>query len=161
MTFWVAKVLDELKWRNEGKYNVDKIEQMLDTFRHPPMWWELPPEEWDWVAVVEITTTEPEVDLKHPADCECEECKWSKSEEKLDGESEVLDENLDEESKEESWEAETPELPTASEDDGKLEPPTPAEQDRMDEVLKAIKTFFPNENTEDVLVRMVTKLIDL
>ena len=35
------------------------------------------------------------------------------------------------------------------------------EQDRMDEVLKAIKTFFPNENTEDVLVRMVTKLIDL
>ena len=37
---------------------------------------------------------------------------------------------------------------------------TPAEQDKMDEILKAIKTFFPDENTEDVLVRIVSKLID-
>ncbi len=154
MTFWVAKVLDELKGRNEWKYNVDKIEQMLDTFRHPPMWWELPPEE-DWVAVVEITTTEPveeEVLESKPEEWESEE---KNTEEEINSEDDTSD-NL-----EEDWEAEAPELPAASEDEGKLEPPTPAEQDRMDEVLKAIKTFFPNENTEDVLVRMVTKLIDL
>jgi hypothetical protein len=30
----------------------------------------------------------------------------------------------------------------------------------MQEILNAIKTFFPNENTEDVLVRLVQKLID-
>ena len=41
-----------------------------------------------------------------------------------------------------------------------MEDITPAEQDKMDEILKAIKTFFPNENTEDVLVRIVSKLID-
>jgi hypothetical protein len=41
-----------------------------------------------------------------------------------------------------------------------IEDITPAEQDKMDEILKAIKTFFPNENTEDVLVRIVSKLID-
>lgn len=153
MTFWVAKVLDELKGRNEWKYNVDKIEQMLDTFRHPPMWGELPPEE-DWVAVVEITTepVEEEVLESKPEEWESEE---KNTEEEINSEDDTSD-NL-----EESWEAEAPELPASSEDEGKLEPPTPAEQDRMDEVLKAIKTFFPNENTEDVLVRMVTKLIDL
>ena len=41
-----------------------------------------------------------------------------------------------------------------------MEDITPAEQDKMDEILKAIKTFFPNESTEDVLVRIVSKLID-
>ena len=43
---------------------------------------------------------------------------------------------------------------------GTLEDTTPAEEDRMQEIFKAIKTFFPNENTEDVLVRLVQKLID-
>ena len=148
MTFWVAKVLDELKCKNAGKYDVDKIEQMLDTFRHPPMWWELPPE--DWVAVVEIST-EPveEVEVEEAPNDE------EKKDEAENGEEIVTEDDTT------SWEAEEPELPEASGEDGKLEPPTPAEQDRMDEVLKAIKTFFPNENTEDVLVRMVTKLIDL
>jgi hypothetical protein len=41
-----------------------------------------------------------------------------------------------------------------------LDNPTPEEEDRMNKILDAIKTFFPNENTEDVLVRIVSKLID-
>lgn len=153
MTFWVAKVLDELKGKNAGKYDVDKIEQMLDTFRHPPMWGELPPEG-DWVAVVEISAepVEEEVLEEKPEE-------WKSEEKNIEEEINSEDDTSD--NWEEDWEAAASELPTASEDDGKLEPPTPAEQDRMDEVLKAIKTFFPNENTEDVLVRMVTKLIDL
>ena len=118
------------------------------------MWGELPPEE-DWVAVVEITTTEPveeEVLEEKPEE-------WKSEEENIEEEINSEDDTSD--NWEEDWEAAAPELPASEWDDGKLEPPTPAEQDRMDEVLKAIKTFFPNENTEDVLVRMVTKLIDL
>ena len=78
-----------------------------------------------------------------------------------------------EEEKPESWEAEQPKLPEEAEwetpEEPKAEEPkeaealedaTPAEEDRMQEILDAIKTFFPNENTEDVLVRLVQKLID-
>ena len=63
-------------------------------------------------------------------------------------------------------EEESEDLPTPAEEAApeetpqELEAPSEEEKSRMDEILNAIKTFFPNENTEDVLVRVVSKLID-
>lgn len=139
MAYWIDKVIDELRWKSCGKYDVDNIMWMIDHMKHPPM----PP--MPDAEVVEIEVEEiPDEESKgfwKPEEAELPTSNTS---------SDKDEENSNECKKEE---------PCNSSSEESLEAPTPAEQDRMDEVLKAIKTIYPNENTEDVLVRMVSKLI--
>lgn len=157
MSYGIDKVIDEIKSRCGSKFNVDGIQDMISWMKHPA------PDE--GVAVVEISAEPIEEEHKGEAEapelpgweesencpkcgknpCECEEDKPAVEEEKTEDEKN--------EDATEGMEAITDTKET-------MEDITPAEQDKMDEILKAIKTFFPNENTEDVLVRIVSKLID-
>lgn len=148
---WLDKLIEELKWKFWDKYDIDWMQSQIKKMHEAPM----PPMPEDGVAVVEIEAVpveEVEVEWcpEHWPECDGKEC----------------------EDKPESWEAEEPKLPEEAEwetyeqeteepkETETLEDATPAEEDRMQEILNAIKTFFPNENTEDVLVRIVQKLID-
>ena len=162
MSYWIDKVIDEIKSRCWSKFNVDGIQWMIEWMKHPPM-----PEE--GVAVVEI---EAEPIEEHKGEAEepklpgsdgwenCPECGKNpcicEKEEKND---EAPFEDSSEE-KDEQDKASAEGMSAISETKETMEDITPAEQDKMDEILKAIKTFFPDENTEDVLVRIVSKLID-
>lgn len=155
MWYAIDKVIDEIRSRCWNKFDVDWIQWMINWMKHPPM-----PEE--GVAVVEIEAAPIEEEHKGEAEepqlpgweencpkcgkspCECE------AEEKTEGTEE----------KEESNEASAEGMEAITDTKESMDDVTPAEQDKMDEILKAIKTFFPDENTEDVLVRIVSKLID-
>ena len=146
---WLDKLISELKWKCWSKFDIDGIQNQIKKMHEAPE---------EGVAVVEVEgvpVEEVEVSEENCPKCGQTPC-------------------VCEEEKPESWEAEEPKLPDevegwteevevkeeCSPEECKLEETTPAEEDRMQEILKAIKTFFPNENTEDVLVRLVQKLID-
>ena len=151
--YGIDQVIDEIKSRCWSKFDVDWIQWMIKWMKHPPM-----PEE--GVAVVEIEA-EP-VEVEHIGEAEApelpEKCENDsvESTEKCENDDEKSTEKCDEECQE--GKAEGMEAVTKTKET--MEDITPAEQDKMDEILKAIKTFFPDENTEDVLVRIVSKLID-
>ena len=159
--YGIDKVIDEIKNRCGNKFNVDWIQDMISWMKHPT------PEE--GVAVVEISAEPIEEEHKGEAEapelpgwesencpkcgknpCECE------NEEKND--EAPFEDTSEERDEQDKASAEWMEVITNTKET--MEDITPAEQDKMDEILKAIKTFFPNENTEDVLVRIVSKLID-
>ena len=130
---------------------------MINWMKHPV------PEE--GVAVVEISA-EP-MEEGHKGEAEAPELPgWEESEncpecgknpcECEDKKPEVEEEKTEDEKNEDATEG----MEAINETKETMEDITPAEQDKMDEILKAIKTFFPDENTEDVLVRIVSKLID-
>lgn len=146
MGFWVEKVIDELRWKSSWKYDIDNIMGMIDKMKHP----ECPME-----AIPEADVVEIEVVEEAPE--ESEEF-WKPEDAKLPETSEDTSSDKEEE-KSESDEEPAAEEECSTESEWCLESPTPVEQDRMDEILKAIKTIYPNEKTEDVLVRMVSKLI--
>jgi len=151
MSRWLDKLISELKWRSW--YDYAWIQDKIAAMHKPPM-----PEPEEGIAVVEIEAV-PEWECpacwkEHEWPCE-EPKSWEAEEPKLP--EEVDNEPANDEAPFED----TTEEKEALEWEDKLEEPTPAEEDRMQEILKAIKTFFPNENTEDVLVRLVQKLIDL
>ena len=165
MSRWLDKLISELKWRSW--YDYAWIQDKIAAIHKPPM-----PEPEEGVAVVEVEAVP--VEEVEVSEENCPECGQTPC--------------VCEEEKPESWEAEDtksewfsdwnsggveePKLPEETEakeecsaeecspEECKLEETTPAEEDRMQEILNAIKTFFPNENTEDVLVRLVQKLID-
>jgi len=156
MSYWIDKVIDEIKSRCWSKFNVDWIQDMISWMKHPHM-----PEE--GVAVVEISA-EP-ISEEHKGEAEAPELPgWEENCPKCGKspcECEVEDKPEETENeKEESDEASAEGMEAITDTKETMEDITPAEQDKMDEILKAIKTFFPNENTEDVLVRIVSKLID-
>lgn len=151
MSYWIDKVIDEIKGRCGSKFNVDWIQSMIQWMKHPPM-----PEE--GVAVVEIEA-EPIVE-EHKGEAEEPQLPEGETKEvcpKCNQDPCVCEESSEEET---PAEEETKEEEAVEETGDKLEETTPEEEDRMNKILDAIKTFFPNENTEDVLVRIVSKLID-
>lgn len=143
---WLDKLISELKWKCWSKFDIDGIQNQIKKMHEAPMS--------DGVAVVEVEAVP--VEEVEVSEENCPKCGQTPC--------------VCEEEKPESWEAEEPKLPDETEDveaevveekpEWTLDEATPAEEDRMQEILKAIKTFFPNENTEDVLVRLVQKLID-
>ena len=131
--YWIDKVIDEIKWRCGSKFDIDGIEKMVSGMKKPAD---------EWVAVVEISAEPVEIE---PV-------------------SEEVEDNLEPQ----NGEAEKPELPTSEEEcpecgeepcvcedktdtvedadksdieteEASMEDVTPAEQDRMDEILKAIE----------------------
>ena len=151
MSYWIDKVIDEIKSRCWSKFNVDGIQWMIEWMKHPPM-----PEE--GVAVVEIEA-EPVKDgeAEAPELPTSDESSFEDTSEEKDAQEEKPEEK---ECDEECQESKAEWMEAVTDTKETMEDITPAEQDKMDEILKAIKTFFPNENTEDVLVRIVSKLID-
>lgn len=139
--YWIDKVIEELKGRAWDKLNIDWIEDMLKAHKASTP---------DTVEVVEIEAepiTEEEDGEAKPAELPTEE-----------GE---LCPNCGKDPCECGDDLPTPSEEAAPEEEAQeLEAPSEEEKSRMDEILNAIKTFFPNENTEDVLVRVVSKLID-
>lgn len=146
--YGIDKVIDEIKNRCWAKFDIDGVQNMIKSMKAPM------PEE--GMAVVEISA-EP-VEEEHKGEAEAPELPGWEEEKcpECDEAPCVCDDKK--EDKEEDIEEWTDDMAAIS--DAKSEEVTPAEQDRMDEIIKAIKTFFPNENTEDVLVRIVSKLID-
>ena len=146
MSKGLDKLITELKGKFGSKYDIDWMQSQIKKMHEAPM----PPMPEDGVAVVEVEAVPVEETTEVEATEACPEC-WQTP-------------CVCEEEKPESWEAEEPKLPEESWEQAEweqtLEDATPAEEDKMQEILKAIKTFFPNENTEDVLVRLVQKLID-
>ena len=148
MSYWIDKVIDEIKSRCWSKFNVDGIQWMIEWMKHPA------PEE--GVAVVEISA-EP-IEEAHKGEAEAPELPTSDTpEEKPE---ETSEEKPEEKCDEECQESKAEWMEAVTDTKETMEDITPAEQDKMEEILKAIKTFFPDENTEDVLVRIVSKLID-
>ena len=160
--YGIDKVIDEIKNRCWSKFNVDGIQDMISWMKHPA------PEE--GVAVVEISAEPIEEEHKGEAEepklpggegwdncpeCGKNPCICEKEEKNDEAPFEDTSEERDEQDK-----ASAEGMSAISETKETTEDITPAEQDKMDEILKAIKTFFPDENTEDVLVRIVSKLID-
>jgi len=160
--YGIDKVIDEIKNRCWSKFNVDWIQDMISWMKHPM------PEE--GVAVVEISA-EP-IEEEHKGEAEAPELPWSEGWEncpecgknpcECDKEAKNDEAPFEDttEEKDEQDKASAEGMSAISETKETMEDITPAEQDKMDEILKAIKTFFPDENTEDVLVRIVSKLID-
>lgn len=146
--YGIDKVIDEIKSRCWSKFDIDWIQWMIDWMKHPTM-----PEE--GVAVVEIQA-EP---IEESWEAEAPELpEWWEEECPKCGKSPC--ECPEEKSEDEENKDATEWMAAISETKETMDDITPAEQDKMDEILKAIKTFFPDENTEDVLVRIVSKLID-
>lgn len=140
---WLDKLISELKWKCWSKFDIDGIQNQIKKMHEAPE---------EGVAVVEVEAVpveEVEVSEENCPECGQNPCVCN-------------------EEKPENWEAEEPKLPEEAKWETSEEPKeaealedaTPAEEDRMQEILNAIKTFFPDENTEDVLVRLVQKLID-
>lgn len=152
---WLDKLISELKWKFWDKYDIDWMQSQIKKMHEAPM----PPMPEDGVAVVEveaIPVEEVEVSEENCPECGQTPCVCEKEK----SESwEAEEPKLPDEVKEEAWEDTNSETVSDWESEA-LEEATPAEEDRMQEILNAIKTFFPNENTEDVLVRLVQKLID-
>ena len=153
--YWIDKVIEELKGRSWSKFNIDWIEDMLKAYKNKP------PMSEEGMTVVEIEA-EP---IKEDGEAEAPELPTASEEEVCpecgiahEGACEKPEES--EEEKEESDKASAEWMEAISDTKETMEDITPAEQDKMDEILKAIKTFFPDENTEDVLVRIVSRLID-
>lgn len=148
--YGIDKVIDEIKNRCWSKFDVDGIQGMISWMKHSPM-----P---DGVAVVEVEA-EP---IKEDWEAEKPELPTSDTptEKTEDKPEETSEEKPEEKCDEECQEDKAEWMKAVSETKETMEDVTPAEQDKMDEILKAIKTFFPEENTEDVLVRIVSKLID-
>jgi len=148
--YGIDKVIDEIKNRCWSKFDVDGIQGMISWMKHSPM-----P---DGVAVVEVEA-EP---IKEDWEAEAPELPTSDKPEETSEEKpeETSEEKPEEKCDEECQEDKAEWMKAVSETKETMEDVTPAEQDKMDEILKAIKTFFPEENTEDVLVRIVSKLID-
>ena len=153
MSYWIDKVINEIKWRCGSKFNVDWIQSMIQGMKHPPM----PPMPEEGVAVVEIEAEPVEVET-----IEEEPKKGEAEEPKLPEEGAACPKCGKDpcECEETPAEVETEEEEAVEATGDKLEEATPEEEDRMSKILDAIKTFFPNEDTEDVLVRIVSKLID-
>ena len=159
--YWIDKVIDEIKWRCGNKYNIDGIQWMINSLKHPCV-----PAPDEGVAVVEIETEPVEAVEEHKGEAEepklpesegweaCPEC-WE-----VHDASAKCGESDSKESEKCEEESETSGMEAVTETKEDLDNPTPEEEDRMNKILDAIKTFFPNENTEDVLVRIVSKLID-
>lgn len=150
--YGIDKVIDEIRNRCWSKFDIDGIQWMINWMKHPAI-----PEE--GVAVVEISAEPAEEEKKGEAEApelpswegeNCPEC-WQNP---------CVCEKWEEESEDEWQEDKADWMEAVTETKETMDEVTPAEQDKMDEILKAIKTFFPNENTEDVLVRIVSKLID-
>lgn len=150
MSYWIDRVIDEIKGRCGSKFNIDWIQNMIQGMKHPPM-----PEE--GVAVVEIEAEPVEVET-----IEEEPKKGEAEEPKLPEEGAACPKCGKDpcECEETPAEVEAEEEEAVEATGDKLEEATPEEEDRMGKILDAIKTFFPNEDTEDVLVRIVSKLID-
>ena len=160
---WLDKLISELKWKCWSKFDIDGIQNQIKKMHEAPE---------EGVAVVEVEAVpvdEVEVSEENCPECGqtpcvCEEEKpesWEAEQPKLPEEAEVKEECDTEECSPEECKLEDTNSVTVSDwESVTLEDATPAEEDRMQEILKAIKTFFPNENTEDVLVRLVQKLID-
>ena len=146
--YGIDKVIDEIKSRCWSKFNVDGIQNMISWMKHPA------PEE--GVAVVEISA-EP-IEEEHKGEAEAPELPTSDTPE--ENPEETSEEKPEEKCDEECQEGKAEWMEAVTDTKETMEDITPAEQDKMDEILKAIKTFFPDENTEDVLVRIVSKLID-
>lgn len=151
--YWIDKVIDEIKWRCGSKYNIDGIQWMINSLKHPSV-----PAPDEGVAVVEIETEPVEVTEEHKG--EAEEPKLPDEGKEVCPKCNQEPCVCEEDSEETPAEVETKEEEAVEETGDKLEETTPEEEDRMNKILDAIKTFFPNENTEDVLVRIVSKLID-
>ncbi len=148
---WLDKVIDEIKSRCWSKYDVDGIQGMLHSMKHPVM-----PDE---VEVVEIEAI-PEWEVKElcpkcgkdPCECEdkigeAEKPELPTSEEPENDEAPFEDtteekEALEEETEEPAWD-------------------TPAEQDNAEEIINAIKKFYPWQDVKDILIKMVWKLMGL
>lgn len=148
--YGIDQVIDEIKSRCWNKFDVDWIQWMIKWMKHPPV-----PEE--GVAVVEIEA-EP-VEVEHIGEAEAPELPTSDTSEE-NSEETTEEKSEEKECDEECQEDKADWMEAVTETKETMEDITPAEQDKMDEILKAIKTFFPDENTEDVLVRIVSKLID-
>lgn len=160
MSYWIDKVISEIKGRCWSKFDIDWIQWMIQWMKHPPM----PPMPEEGVAVVEIEAEPVEVETieEEPKKGEAEEPKLPEEGESATcpecGKDPCECEASEEKAEEDEDKADGMEAVTETKED--LENPTPEEEDRMNKILDAIKTFFPNENTEDVLVRIVSKLID-
>lgn len=175
--YWIDKVIEEIKSRC-ADFDVDKAMKHVWSIKSkknkPPM-----PPEWEWMMVVEIETTPADEKIGVPEkpllpsevseweivlcpECWKDPCECEKPEEKPEDKSEPeMEENQEESAKEEEDnKAQAEWMKAITETKEELGELTPSEEDRMDKILDAIKTFFPNENTEDVLVRIVSKLID-
>lgn len=160
--YGIDKVIDEIRNRCWSKFDIDWIQWMINWMKHPI------PEE--GVAVVEISAEPIEEEYKGEAEEpqlpgweESENCpKCGKNpcecEEEAKNDEDPFEDTAKE--KDEQDKASAEDMSAITDTKETMEDITPAEQDKMDEILKAIKTFFPNENTEDVLVRIVSKLID-
>lgn len=169
--YWLDKVIEEIKSRCSD-FDVDKAMKHAWMIKK----WACAPKqpEWEWMMVVEVSAEpidweekfwvpetpelpwEEEVKIcpecwKDPCECETIE-EWTNSEEV-----EAPEESKEDE---ENNKAQAKWMEAVTETKIDLEDPTPSEEDRMQKILEAIKTFFPNEKTEDVLVRIVSKLID-
>ena len=165
--YWIDKVIEEIKSRC-ADFDVDKAMKHAKDIKNKKS--SMPPQ-WEWMMVVEVSAEpieepkfwvpeEPklpsEVDAENCPECWKNPCECEKPEEDTSDEVEAPEI----ESEEEDDKAATKWMKAITDTKETMEEITPAEQDKMDEILKAIKTFFPNENTEDVLVRIVSKLID-
>lgn len=150
--YGIDKVIDEIKSRCWSKFDIDWIQWMIDWMKHP-----MPPMPEEGVAVVEIEA-EP---IKEDGEAEAPQLPgWEENCPKCGKSPCECEAEEKEDEKEESDEASAEGMEAITDTKESMDDITPAEQDKMDEILKAIKTFFPDENTEDVLVRIVSKLID-
>lgn len=134
----IDKVIAEIKDRCWSKFDVDGIQGMLHNMKHPPM-----PDE---VSVVEIEA-EPIEEVEEPKEesAEAEKPELPESEEP-----EVEEPANDEEPFEDT-----------TEEKEALEEDTPAEQDNAEEIINAIKKFYPWQDVKDILIKMVWKLMGL
>lgn len=155
---WLDKLISELKWKCWSKFDIDGIQNQIKKMHEAPEE-DVAVVEVEAVPVEEVEVSEENCPECGQTPCVCEEEKpesWEAEEPKLPAEAEVKEECSSDECEFEDTNSKT----VSDWESGTLEDATPAEEDRMQEILKAIKTFFPNENTEDVLVRLVQKLID-
>ena len=163
---WLDKLISELKWKCWSKFDIDGIQNQIKKMHEAPMSdeWGVAVVEVEAIPVEEVEVSEENCPKCGQTPCVCEEEKpesWEADEPKLPEEAEANEECDTEKCNTEECKLEDTNSKAVSDwESGTLEDTTPAEEDRMQEIFKAIKTFFPNENTEDVLVRLLQKLID-
>lgn len=151
MSYAIDKVIDEIKSRCWNKFDIDWIQWMIEWMKHPM------PEEGIAVVEIEAEPIKEDWEAEAPELPTSDESSFEDTSEEKDTQEEKPEEK---ECDEECQEGKAEWMKAVTNTKETMEDITPAEQDKMDEILKAIKTFFPNENTEDVLVRIVSKLID-
>ena len=166
--YWLDKVIEEIKSRCSD-FDVDKAMKHAWMIKKGP---KLPPKpEGEWVMVVEVSAEPvdgeekfwvpetPELPWEEMLEI-CPECWKDPCECEKDSSDTVEDSDKSDAETEEDDKRVAKGMEAITETKMDLEEPTPSEEDRMQKILDAIKTFFPNEKTEDVLVRIVSKLID-